>query len=432
MNQCLESSRQTSRPRTTSVRRYSRAAVFLAVGLAMTLAVSDCRADFVWDALGPAVKKDNPFMFEFTVDWTFTNTYGEPGHEADPAAAERPTNVARNIFGTDNWVTILESTAADENFKRDLTLKWVHFTPPPGPPHAGEGPNPAQSKPDFPETYYSLTLEGMQRPAAGFVGQAKVSQKSHGPHKHFDVVRLQAYLPPVAAGNGKILAKGEHVGGKLATWSYHALTAGEIQVKSGGKRVSRTAVSPADPRNPYGGDLPEGATDYQVIFAGQGASLPVDPITDTTLAFLGEVDGSPGQLDLAAAIQLFGGSEFVQAPMFLDVAQERDLYVAVDLTQWLSFPTPYVLGDAYSFVDGGSELFPGIQISTSPFTYDSAMGFQSDGLATGEFEIVGTVDGDYVPEPTTLFLLSVCLVALSGRRSVRSSRRLEARSLFVR
>jgi hypothetical protein len=156
-----------------------------------------------------------------------------------------------------------------------------------------------------------------------------------------------------------------------------------------------------------------------VIFAGRGAGLPVDPVTSTTLAFLGAVDGAPGELDLGSAIDLFIESDDIIAPMFLDSMGGSDLFVGIDLTQWLSFFSAFIAGDEISFTNGVSDLFPGILIGTSPVIFDPVFGLMTNNPATGTFEIVGTIDGGIVPEPSTLILVGTSLLAIGTRARFR-------------
>ncbi len=87
-----------------------------------------------------------------------------------------------------------------------------------------------------------------------------------------------------------------------------------------------------------------------MVAALNGASLPNgDPVTDTTLAFLGKVDGVPGELDLGAAMELFEGDNEFKVPLLTDTATGQNLFVAADLTQWLSFPSAFGDGDHFAF-----------------------------------------------------------------------------------
>jgi hypothetical protein len=86
-----------------------------------------------------------------------------------------------------------------------------------------------------------------------------------------------------------------------------------------------------------------------------------DPVsTETTLAF---VEGTPGtyqHADLGAFTHLFFGLDEYLVPALFDPNELIDLYVGVDLAQWLSFGDPFSPGDLIDIVDGYSDLLPGM------------------------------------------------------------------------
>lgn len=153
---------------------------------------------------------------------------------------------------------------------------------------------------------------------------------------------------------------------------------------------------------------------YRLVAAVNGANLQ-DPLSTTTLGFLGQVDGAPGELDLGSALDLFSGSAESFFPMLTDPLG-GDLFVGIDLTQFLSFEPTFHQGDMFNFVSGHSDLLPGVVVGTSPVTFDSATGeFTTAAPASGNFEVSGAIDGSAigVPEPSTMMLLATGMAGLT-------------------
>jgi hypothetical protein len=170
----------------------------------------------------------------------------------------------------------------------------------------------------------------------------------------------------------------------------------------------RTEVDLArqDPAPPAGGTL----ASYTVRASGS-------PTSETELAFLGSVDGLSGmfnELDLDAAALAFVGFDEYLVPMLHNELQP--LFVAVNLTQWLSNPTPFFGGENFDFVNGTSPDLPGILVSTTPITLDPDMGYVSAGAFTGEASVAGAIDGEVIgaPEPATFTLLGIGVVGCVG------------------
>jgi hypothetical protein len=100
----------------------------------------------------------------------------------------------------------------------------------------------------------------------------------------------------------------------------------------------------------------------------------------------------------------------------------QDLFVAVDLTQWLSFFDPFSVGSSPIFISNGtSSQLPGFLIATpmadgsSPITFDPNVGYtvaDPSRLFSGNVVIGGVIDGHVVPEPAVLTLLIIGLAAL--------------------
>lgn len=138
--------------------------------------------------------------------------------------------------------------------------------------------------------------------------------------------------------------------------------------------------------------------------------------TETHLAFLGTVDGVFSALDLEAAAYLFAGEDEFFVPYLRPVADmdTLDLFVAVDLTQWLGLAGEFDPGDVFAISNGMSDVLPGISVATSPFSL-GINGFESANPYSGEVVVTGTIDG-HIPEPTVLALLALGLGALGLAR----------------
>jgi hypothetical protein len=120
--------------------------------------------------------------------------------------------------------------------------------------------------------------------------------------------------------------------------------------------------------------------------------------SDTEMAFLGLVDGVFSELDFDLGIDLFtGGSEFVLPGLENDAT---DLFIGVDLTQWLTNPTPFSAADVFSFIGGLDPLLPGFLVGTSPVTL-GPLGLETASPFTGDAFVRTTLDGEVgsVPEP---------------------------------
>lgn len=174
------------------------------------------------------------------------------------------------------------------------------------------------------------------------------------------------------------------------------------------------------------GTLGPGATDYTVRYTIG------DPFfSDTTLSFITGSAGSFQEEDLGLMTDFFVGDEGFFVPELFDAnsfagLSMQDLFVAVDLTQWLSFFDPFSVGSSpISISNGTSSQLPGFLIATpmadgsSPITFDPNVGYtvaDPSRLFSGNVVIRGVIDGHVVPEPAILMLLIIGLAALGVSR----------------
>jgi hypothetical protein len=327
------------------------------------------------------------------------------------------TSAAPNtsVIAGPNWHREVQSGAGAG--VQNLTMKVRHLAPPPDP-----GDNPQSPTPPG---FYTLSIPNLTRPTDPLVSNTEkvvALQSTHPGLGHFDVVSLAATVGK--EGNAAVVGTGKHSGAALSLWSYTPIFKGRIQVEAsyntGANRVVEPGRSVVEGFRESGTLTPPGETrrptDYVVRFTGS-------PTTELTLAFLGEVDGVPGKLDLMAGIDLFGGAAGILAPLFDDAgAIPGELFAAVDLVEWLTFAPSVTPEPILSISDGRSALLPGYLFATGPITFDAASGFLTSTPFTGDVRLVGMVDGTLVPEPSSLTLLAggllVCLL-WSYRRNAR-------------
>jgi hypothetical protein len=143
--------------------------------------------------------------------------------------------------------------------------------------------------------------------------------------------------------------------------------------------------------------------DYTELITPSGPMKDTTGSLSMTMAFLGNVDGVLTEADLSAATQLFtSDARFLVPALF----SSRELFGVVDLTQWLSFPSQFEIGETFTIEDGVSPVLPGFEFSTSPFELVVGEGFVATGpLFDGTLTVEGGIDGSASPEPSTWALL---------------------------
>jgi hypothetical protein len=210
---------------------------------------------------------NNTFGYSFVANWTF-----------DSAADEEAS-----ILGA--WGVLLESPANLNGINKTLTLNARHLITPHLEPPSGD------------ET---VDLGEFARPAVGTVRKAKAQQFTHGTLGHKDIVRVLAQVP--AVGDGAITTTGEHTRKPLSRWSALGLN-GQIKVKAKTDTGREYTPQNGNPQNVVPRDhasaglnvdadgIPlsphESPAEYTVVGAVGGATFPADPLTETTLSFLG-------------------------------------------------------------------------------------------------------------------------------------------------
>ncbi len=362
-----------------------------AVLLACLAAAPDARSAY----LAAAGAAQAPCSFKASHPWTF------PAVGADNSAA----------LGGPNWIYNFASPApaAGPTVIRDLTVTITH--PDPAPVcDIGHGAGPA----------IVLALPNVQRAPIGPAGRAVARKVEHDTHADYGV----AAVTTPAAGNLTIKVIGKHADGPPGNWSF---------TNVGTTNYSSVKITPSY-RN-ADGSIRDGVEfnfgSVSPTFSGTGAlprdasgNLPTNytvrafgsPMTLTTLAFLGTVDGISGvtELELGTLIEMFGGTFL--APVLREADQAEDLFVFIDLTTYLGLGTIFDPLESFVFVDGTTEELPGLSVFTTQFTLNPD-GTLSGDRFSGVLIADATIDGTTIPAPASALLLATALIGLTAARA---------------
>jgi hypothetical protein len=364
----------------------------------LPIGASPARADII--PVTPI--KDTTLDYSFVATWGFDEANDETGVVGRQPA--RP------------WLVFLDSPASNVAGTKELTLTYLHDKVPPGAPNPA-GPN-------------TVDVGSFTQPATGVVRRGVTERFTHG--NAFDIIRVLGNVRPDGAST--ITTSGTHTRNMSFRGSILGID-GNARFKDAAGNVlaaqvdGRPAPDPNNislkPRN-HATTAPTapGNNKITVVAGVNGAGLPADPISITTMGFVGATDGVPGLLDLGSTAALFeGGSDFFM-PDLVDPSGQT-LYVAIDLAQWLNDPQPFATGDTFSFSSGISDSLPGVEVGFSPFSTDPTTGaFVTASPASGVFMDEGKLDGQaVVPEPASLSLLAGEFAVLLGvRRRARRPR----------
>lgn len=338
----------------------------------------------------------NEFFFQHDVTWDFANGAVNPFVVAGP-----------------DWRIELESAAAGGG-NENLELRVRHL----------DGPHPLFAGDDIdidpspmPPGFYVLNQMGLSRPPVGGLNkQTTLRQFEHPTNRmpHFDTIGLTTSIPN--AGMVDVLNRGVHTRTKKGVASFLPILTGEknitVKFRNGEeqKRAENQSVSPSDGNiitslsDPGETRIP---TSYEVEFT--------DFITTTTvsLAFPGAINEIPGRIDLDAGFQFFETFDIeIIAPLLLDFDGTDDLFIGVDLGQWLDFQTSFNAFDEFEVVEGTSEALPGYIFSTSPLIdgpNGEFLAANPQDLWTGTGFVGARINGgsETVPEPSSILGLLI-------------------------
>ena len=321
-------------------------------------------------------------------DWTFSRTIDE-----EPAAP----------FDGTNW-SIKPKSPAVTGRSKALTIEVQHLVR----CHRG---NERQPNPSRIETINAQSYrQGISRAGATIIPHPNL--RGH--------VDIYSWVADLSSLPGKIVVQAGHQKtSTLPTWSWDPRKVGrrgqlevDASYKSDPDEVQESipgftgrTVLKGTLRKSAGGQEP---TDVKI-------RVRYNPASETTLAFLvTNEDGMFEKANLGLMTEFFRGSEEYLVPALFHAQETQDLFVAVDLTQWLSFPTSYNFEDRLVITDGVSDALPGFKVSTSPTRFDPGMGFVADDPYSGEVKILGEIDGQVQSEegPISLWIPAVLAVLL--------------------
>ena len=133
-----------------------------------------------------------------------------------------------------------------------------------------------------------------------------------------------------------------------------------------------------------------------------------DGVSSTTLYALKQTNSfvETPLFETYAEFGFINENEFLVPSFSLD---SGDLFVGIDLTQYLANPINFNFGDIFSFVNGVNPSLPGYLVGTSEIFVDTNLGLTTLNPYTGAAPLTQGRDGSaIVPEPTsTLSLLAL-------------------------
>lgn len=161
-----------------------------------------------------------------------------------------------------------------------------------------------------------------------------------------------------------------------------------------------------------------------------GEIVPLPLRTETHLGFVSEDNGSFFLEDYTEELisKLGVGTEYFLPNLEnFETGGELNIFIGVDLNQWLTSTPQFEIGDTFDFVNGLSNELPGFIAGTSPIQFSPTQGWFTEQPFTGSLTTTGTIDGDSMPVPessSTSYLLFFGLggLALTLKRKLKSSK----------
>lgn len=142
-----------------------------------------------------------------------------------------------------------------------------------------------------------------------------------------------------------------------------------------------------------------------------GEIVPMALKTETHLGFVSKNNGNFFLEDYTEAlISTLGiGSEYFLPNLEnFETGGELNIFIGVDLNQWLTSTPQFQIGDTFNFVNGLSNELPGFIAGTSPIEFSPTQGWFTQQPLTGLLTTTGVIDGDSMSVPessSTSYLL---------------------------
>lgn len=176
---------------------------------------------------------------------------------------------------------------------------------------------------------------------------------------------------------------------------------GTVQLADGtildaGQLLSITIPPGGDADLDYDIPIPDFLTDIEYIIDDPGV------ISNTKLGFISGPSDSLFLENYADSIQRVG--EFI-APLLFSEDGVTDIFIGIDLNQWIDSEAEFEIGQTFDFIDGFSSELPGVIAGFSEILFSPLEGFFTENPATIPLVATAKADGKTVPEPNSNFSL---------------------------
>jgi hypothetical protein len=166
-------------------------------------------------------------------------------------------------------------------------------------------------------------------------------------------------------------------------------------------------------------DLPEAVHDEVPTWCKLRSSYTVTGGKTTAyLVFLEEMPVFPQPQYVAQPLleSTYAAAEMeaILIPVLVNLSSAEDLFVAVDLNEWLAAAPTLEIGNTVTVTSGEARELPGFLVGTVDIGLDPLTGFHSPSLFSGEVGVGGYYGLQVMPEPATVALLAMGGLALLG------------------
>lgn len=108
---------------------------------------------------------------------------------------------------------------------------------------------------------------------------------------------------------------------------------------------------------------------------------------------------------------LLGENVFSGLPSLYNDA--TNLFIGVNLNEWISHASSFNIGDTFEIINGASSSLPGFIVGVSPIEFSSSHGWTTANLYTGSAKVFAAIGVGVVPEPSSIILLLIGLASLT-------------------